>query len=93
MCMLCPFQGLKKRFLIQAAFLLLLLSKCSSYWLNKLKPARYRHVNVKAFPILMPTAGEIPTFRYLQPNIPTLEREGILNWLLPMELKKYTEFY
>lgn len=57
----------KNRFLIQAAFLLLLLSKYSSYWLNKPKPARHGHghVTVKGFPLLIPTAGKIPTFRFL----------------------------
>lgn len=60
----------KDRVLIEAAFLLLLLRKHSSYWLNKLKPARYRHFTVKAFPILIPTAGKIPTFQYLKQNIP-----------------------
>lgn len=85
-----PNAKVKNRFLCQAAFLLLLLSKCS-YWLNKLKSDRCRHVTVKAFPKLIPTVGKNTTFRYLQQNIPwsTLQRKDFFfNWLLPMELEK-----
>lgn len=59
-------QRVKNRFLIQAAFLLTLLSKLSSSWLNKPKPARHRHVTVKAFSVLLTSAGKIPAFRFLQ---------------------------
>lgn len=59
-------QRVKNGSLIQAAFLLPLLSKPSSSWLNKLKPARHGHVTVKAFSVLLTSAGKTPSCRFLQ---------------------------
>jgi len=59
-------QRVKSRLLIQAAFLLPLLSKPSSSWLNKPEPARHGHVTLKAFSVLLTSAGKIPAFGFLQ---------------------------
>lgn len=62
-------QRVKNRFLVQVASRLALLSKPSSSCLNKPKPARHDLVTVKAFSVLLTSAGKIPAFSFLQWNI------------------------